>query len=196
MAKFIDEWGPRYDDGMPSHGEVEAAQRQVKGLHVLQRELVDAFRSLEDPEADYVEIEGFGLISRGDIPQLARTYFGGEQEMYNSNDSDFLRREAERMLKRAEALDSVPQTDEFEDKQVITFTKLLGGKTYHYAAIKTEAGWCTTGSKSSNNLPWNELIAFITANNLMTITVLDMQAGKNIKDYVEGVTKVLEGETK
>jgi hypothetical protein len=196
---FIVAIDPGYSTGTTivreDHVQTWISNQETLRIERLMQDLMDAAESLEDPEVQYVEIEGFGVIQRGDLPHLFKKYCQGG-EVTSSTDPDLLRREAERMLQKA--LESVPRTDEFAVGQVLTFTKFFGGRDFDYAAIKAgDEKWYVTGSKvNASALPWNELIAFITAKNLLTIKVLDMQAGKNIKDYVEGVTKVLEGETK
>lgn len=85
---------------------------------------------------------------------------------------DVLRREAARLLEQAEQLESLPD-DDFENGNVITFTKTMGGRTYDYAAIKAVGKWFRTGRQighhQSGYLKWNELLDFIGLDNLDSI---------------------------
>ena len=75
-----------------------------------------------------------------------------------------LREEAHRLLAEARKIESLP-VDDFEDGNVITFTKTFGGREYDYAAIKTQGGWYRTGrvfaGRQPHNLSWRELLDFI-----------------------------------
>jgi hypothetical protein len=101
-----------------------------------------------------------------------------------SIDPEFLRREAQRMLARAEALEKVPQQDIFEDGQVITFTKTFSGDDieYNYAAIRANGRWYNTSTKTRTQcLSWTELLDFIQVHNLESIFVV--HKGEPIADY-------------
>jgi hypothetical protein len=121
-----------------------------------------------------------------------------------SNDPDFLRREAQRMLERAEILETVPKNDDlFADGQVITLERTLGGQTYKYAAIKIVIQrefahpvqlWYVTGEKAASGIPWNEFIDWMGVKAIPTIKVIDMDKVVPLADFVRGVQKALEGE--
>jgi hypothetical protein len=121
---------------------------------------------------------------------LAR--INGGDDMSDNMDPEFLRQQAEKLLMRAQILESVPQTDSFEIGQCLTYQKTFGtAQTYLYAAIKSSDGlWWVTGNRTpKQGMFWSQLIAEIGVSNLPTVTV--MTHGTTLLDWVSRQTKAL-----
>lgn len=114
-----------------------------------------------------------------------------------SMDPDFYRREAARMAEVAEILDTVPQSDTFEDGQVLTFEKhypnqRLESVKYYHAAIKSGGYWYVTGNRSPNKVTWDALIEFIGYGCLKTLRIHITGNSVPMGEYVKGVQQALE----
>jgi hypothetical protein len=144
----------------------------------------------------------FGTVTRDDIKYVIATYIDKicddnykEDNVSISTDPDFLRREAARMLARAELFETVPTDDTFGEGQVLTYEKTFGGvTTYTFAAIKTPVGWYTTSTRGAVRLkgaPWREFVEALGEEGIRTLKVLDMDKATKIGDYVVGVLKEL-----
>ena len=175
---YDDEKNPfRRDSGMKVRREMEVFKDLREAHEVL----------TNDGRVAYVIVDGIDSpLTRSNIRQYLNRYGMEEEESMNMQmDPEFLRSEAERMLQRAAILEQVPQSDTFEDGQVLTFQKNYSGTQYKYAAIKVEGLWHVTGAKAPNGVYWNELVTFIGVNNLPTVGV--MIAKGSLFDYVKGI---------
>ncbi|URM86175.1 hypothetical protein SEA_BIGGITYBASS_76 [Gordonia phage BiggityBass] len=77
--------------------------------------------------------------------------------------------------------------DEGASPVVITFTRSLSGRRYHYAAVgwadrrSGRGSWSVTGEESGR-FTWAELLAFIEAENWRSIAVVTHQADVEVRD--------------
>jgi len=109
-------------------------------------------------------------------------------------DAEFFRRQAAKMLKNAEILDSVPDSDVFEDGQIIRFEKVFPGQktVYKWASIKANDAWYTTGGKSLQGVDWSTLVSFIGLANIPSIRVITDSKGVSLREFKDGIEKALE----
>lgn len=105
-------------------------------------------------------------------------------EERNEVDSEALRREAQKLLLRADKYDSIPKTDEqFNAGQVITFQKEgYSNWKLTFAAVlivtsDLQKRWYVTGGNERRWYHFWELIEFIGIDNFDSAMVLDMTSG-------------------
>jgi hypothetical protein len=153
---------PGYRRGLESGRHVKLP---TQALRVRRQDILEAEEVLQDGQVIAVHVDGMDKpVTRQNIQEIK------EQHMQGSHmDPEFLRSEAEKMLMRATILESVPQNDEFDDGQILYFTKTFGAQIYHYAAIRTGGLWFCSGSKAPHGIMWNE---FIGVKNLPTVEVV------------------------
>lgn len=75
--------------------------------------------------------------------------------------------EIERLERRVELLKKFPSEDPFEDEDVIFFTKVLGGRSWNYVAMKSDGLYHLTGKLQKEPKSWPQLVAFMTDGNLL-----------------------------
>jgi hypothetical protein len=138
------------------------------------------------------------LVGKAVTVKIRRGVMNKGDDM-NTMDPDFYDRQAADMLRKAEILRTVPQSDAFPDGTVLQFSKTFISQgtapsvsSYDYAAIKAGGLWHVTGDKSPNNIFWGALTYFIGINNLPTLKVLDTGKAVPIAEYVANVQKALE----
>jgi hypothetical protein len=186
----------------------------------IKKDLMHAKEILKDDKVNYLIVDSLGdrqIVSRGNINELLRQYNVADEEtladyaaldvaftnaMYTEGngmeilDESFYRRQADELLRRADAVSGIPDSDVFTDGQVLTFSKRFPGTAvdYQYAAIKVEDQWYITGQNNAGRaFNWSALIAFVGIEALKTIKVLVMESIP-LKEYARELTKALEVE--
>lgn len=80
-------------------------------------------------------------------------------EMYEAN--------IQRAMNRLDALDTFPE-DDCPEGAIIAFEKVIHGKTYHYAALKVNGLWYTTGPRAPKGYTWAEMAEWLLSGTATT----------------------------